>query len=67
MDELEQLGAEISECRKCALCETRHNPVYGEGNRTPKAEEIIDPDAHITQVRGKWIEWQNRWVMPGRI
>jgi DNA polymerase len=153
MDELEQIDAEISECRKCALCETRHNPVYGEGNRqapimcigegpgyyedmagkpfvgksgelldkillacgfirdkhvfitnivkcrppenrNPKAEEmaaclpylhrqiklvdpkiiillgstalkgLIDPDARITQVRGKWIEWQNRWVMP---
>jgi len=25
---------------------------------------LIDPNARITQVRGQWINWENRWVMP---
>ncbi|MCI2083078.1 MAG: uracil-DNA glycosylase [Bacteroidales bacterium] len=153
MDELEQIRAEVLTCRKCTLCETRHNPVFGEGNRhapvmcigegpgyyedmagkpfvgksgelldkiflacgftrdkhvfianivkcrppenrNPKADEmaaclpylyrqielvdpkiiillgstalkgLIDPNARITRLRGQWLEWQNRWVMP---
>lgn len=25
---------------------------------------LIDPNARITQIRGQWIDWQNRLVMP---
>ena len=25
---------------------------------------LIDPEARITRVRGSWLRWQNRWVMP---
>ena len=25
---------------------------------------LLDPKLKITQVRGNWIEWQGRWVMP---
>lgn len=25
---------------------------------------LISPDARITRMRGQWIEWQGRWVMP---
>ncbi|MFA7116565.1 MAG: uracil-DNA glycosylase [Bacteroidales bacterium] len=25
---------------------------------------LFDPNARITQVRGKWLLWENRWVMP---
>lgn len=25
---------------------------------------LIDPNARITQVRGQWIKWKDRWVMP---
>jgi len=25
---------------------------------------LLDPKLKITQVRGTWIEWQGRWVMP---
>lgn len=25
---------------------------------------LIDPNLKISQVRGKWIEWNGRWVMP---
>lgn len=25
---------------------------------------LIDPQARITQIRGQWIDWQNRLVMP---
>ncbi len=25
---------------------------------------LIDPQAKLTEMRGKWLEWQGRWVMP---
>ena len=25
---------------------------------------LIDPNMRITQVRGEWLQWQGRWVMP---
>lgn len=25
---------------------------------------LIDPNAKITQMRGQWIRWKNRWVIP---
>lgn len=25
---------------------------------------LIDPEARITRLRGQWIQWQGRWVMP---
>ena len=25
---------------------------------------LIDPEARITQLRGKWMQWRGRWVMP---
>ena len=25
---------------------------------------LIDPKASITKMRGEWLEWQGRWVMP---
>lgn len=25
---------------------------------------LISPEARITRMRGQWIEWQGRWVMP---
>jgi len=30
--QMEELKAEVLECRKCGLCETRSNVVFGEGN-----------------------------------
>ena len=27
-------------------------------------KSLIDPEARITRVRGSWIEWENRMVMP---
>ena len=30
--QIEELKTEVLECRKCGLCETRSNVVYGEGN-----------------------------------
>ena len=153
MDNFEELKEEILSCTKCALSETRHNVVFGNGNshadimligegpgyyedmkgiafvgrsgqlldkilaccgftreehvfianivkcrppenRDPKPEErqaclpylykqieyinpkiiillgatalkgLIDPQARITQVRGQWINWNGRLVMP---
>jgi DNA polymerase len=153
MDEFEQIREKILTCTNCDLCKTRHNPVFGEGNRnapvmvigegpgyyedmegrpfvgrsgqlldkifaacgftrdkqifignivkcrppenrTPTSAEmaicipylyrqielidpkiiillgstalkgLIDSNAKITQMRGQWIEWRGRWVMP---
>ena len=25
---------------------------------------LIDPNAKITRMRGEWLDWKNRWVMP---
>ena len=36
MSSWEKLQAECLSCRKCALCETRHNVVFGDGNPQAK-------------------------------
>lgn len=153
MEEMEKMRGAVLSCRKCKLCETRHQVVFGEGsptaklmcigegpgyyedmqgrpfvgasgqlldkilsvcgfsrqrdtfianivkcrppgNRAPLPEEraacmpylikqielldppilvllgatalqgLIDPEARITRMRGHWIEWKGRWVMP---
>lgn len=34
MDNIETLKKECSQCRRCSLCETRHNVVFGDGNES---------------------------------
>lgn len=49
-NELEQ---SCMECRKCALCETRHNVVFGVGNRTSPVMLIGEGPGEQEDLRGE--------------
>jgi len=53
MDEFEQLKKEVLSCQRCDLCKTRHNVVFGEGNRHAPILCIGEGPGYYEDMQGK--------------
>ncbi|MCK9343276.1 MAG: uracil-DNA glycosylase [Massilibacteroides sp.] len=53
MDEFEQLKNEVLSCQRCDLCKTRHNVVFGEGNRHAPILCIGEGPGYYEDMQGK--------------
>lgn len=50
---LEQIGAAVSECRKCPLCEGRTNAVLGSGNKDASVMLVGEAPGKYEDLKGK--------------
>ncbi|MFA6676306.1 MAG: uracil-DNA glycosylase [Bacteroidales bacterium] len=53
MEEFELLKKEVLTCQKCELCKTRHNVVFGEGNRHAHIMCIGEGPGYYEDMQGK--------------
>lgn len=53
MDEFEELRKEVLSCKRCDLCQTRHNVVFGEGNRHAEIMCIGEGPGYYEDMQGK--------------
>ncbi|MFA6833031.1 MAG: uracil-DNA glycosylase [Bacteroidaceae bacterium] len=53
MDEFEELRKEVLSCQHCALCQTRHHVVFGEGNRHAPIMCIGEGPGYYEDMQGK--------------
>lgn len=53
MDEFEELRKEVLSCQHCDLCQTRHNVVFGEGNRHAPIMCIGEGPGYYEDMQGK--------------
>ena len=52
-DNFEDLKAECLNCRKCGLCETRHNVVFGVGNPNAKVMFVGEGPGENEDLQGE--------------
>lgn len=53
MEEMEKMRGAVLSCRKCKLCETRHQVVFGEGSPTAKLMCIGEGPGYYEDMQGR--------------